>query len=70
VDQPSEALHKASSGRDAEQDGVVHLFARRELGEALGDALCRDHYGDRSLVGVAVVFIWHARDARGRLLNR
>jgi hypothetical protein len=45
-EQPREALHKASSGRDGEQDSVLHLFARRELGEALRDGVCGDRHGD------------------------
>jgi hypothetical protein len=61
VDQPSKALHEASSSRHAKQDGPVNLFSGRKLCEAVGDGLRRDHHGDGSPVRVASFFVWHAR---------
>ena len=62
--QRSEALHKASSGRDAEQDRAPHFLARRELVEARGEALGRHRHGDgsRSIIGTTgrMNVIWHA----------
>jgi hypothetical protein len=59
-EQPREALHEAGPGRHAEQHSAVHLFARRELGEPLGDGVLGHHHPDLG-ISRSLVFVWHAR---------
>jgi hypothetical protein len=59
AEQPREALHEASAGRDAEQDSPVHLLARRELCEPLGDGVLGHDHLDLG-ISRSLVFVWHA----------
>jgi hypothetical protein len=72
AEEPSEALHEASAGRDAEQDGAVHLFPRGELRQARGDALRGDRHvdGARAIaIGGRVHIVWHAVGTCQRMVN-
>jgi len=60
AEQPRQALHKAGSGRHAQQHRAVHLDPRRELCKPLCEALGRDHHGDKS--PMALIGVWHAGD--------
>jgi hypothetical protein len=48
-------LSKAKWRTNGEQDGAVHLFARRELREALRNCLGGYDYADFGMI------VWHAR---------